>query len=130
MSTADLARLQEQQNQLTTAISTLVSHLTAAKTSSSKSLVKAPEPFCGKAEDARCFLQFFTNWARHQPQLKKDNGTRDDKEWISTALSYMHGEAGRWASHFLQQIADHDTDSTKPWPFTGGKWAVFLTKFK
>ncbi|KAG2020898.1 hypothetical protein CC2G_006183 [Coprinopsis cinerea AmutBmut pab1-1] len=130
MSAADLAKLQEQQNQLTTAISTLVSHLTAAKTSSSKSPVKAPEPFHGKAEDARRFLQFFTNWAGHQPQLKKDDGTRDDKEWISTALSYMHGEAGRWASRFLQQIADHDADSTKPWPFAGGKWANFLTEFK
>ncbi|KAG2019873.1 hypothetical protein CC2G_005270 [Coprinopsis cinerea AmutBmut pab1-1] len=72
MSAADLAKLQEQQNQLTTAISTLVSHLTAAKTASSKSPVKAPEPFHGKAEDARRFLQFFTNWAGHQPQLKKD----------------------------------------------------------
>ncbi|KAG2002312.1 hypothetical protein CC2G_004513 [Coprinopsis cinerea AmutBmut pab1-1] len=130
MSAADLAKLQEQQNQLTTAISTLVNHLTAAKTSSSKSPVKAPEPFHGKAEDARRFLQFFTNWAGHQPQLKKDDGTRDDKEWISTALSYMHGEAGRWASRFLQQIADHDADSTKPWPFAGGKWANFLTEFK
>jgi hypothetical protein len=130
MSAADLAKLQEQQNQLTAAISTLVSHLTAAKTASSKSPVKAPEPFHGKAEDARRFLQFFTNWAGHQPQLKKDDGTRDDKEWISTALSYMHGEAGRWASRFLQQIADHDADKTKPWPFAGGKWANFLTEFK
>ncbi|KAG2022266.1 pyranose dehydrogenase [Coprinopsis cinerea AmutBmut pab1-1] len=129
----ELQDLRNQQTAQAQVLEQLLKQLTE-KAGASRSPIKEPEPFKGQMNDARRFLRFFTNWASNQRQPLQDTaGKRNDRAWISSALSFMQGDAANWASRFLQQIVDHDAaeekdKASKPWPFNGS-WPEFTTQF-
>lgn len=110
-------------------IATLLSNLTVDKVKSSKSAVARPEPFKSGANDARRFIHYFTLWARSQgPPLNK-NGQEDEKQWITSALSLLQGEAATWAVPYLRAIEQHTLDPSNEFP-CGGNWTTFVNEFK
>ncbi|KAG2006383.1 hypothetical protein CC2G_002703 [Coprinopsis cinerea AmutBmut pab1-1] len=129
MADPTLTKLLQEQQRTTQLIQASLDKLTAAKSASTRSPVKEPEPFKGEPGDAQRFIRFFSNWAASNSELK-DN----DKKWISSALSYLQGNAGSWALQYLDKIAEHEAAATdedkakKPWPF-GGKWSEFVVAF-
>ncbi|KAG2002638.1 hypothetical protein CC2G_004807 [Coprinopsis cinerea AmutBmut pab1-1] len=129
MSDPTLTKLLQEQQRTTQLIQASLDKLTAAKSASTRSPVKEPEPFKGEPGDAQRFIRFFSNWAASNSELK-DN----DKKWISSALSYLQGNTRSWALQYLDKIAEHEAAATdedkakKPWPF-GGKWSEFVIAF-
>ncbi|KAG2007367.1 hypothetical protein CC2G_015061 [Coprinopsis cinerea AmutBmut pab1-1] len=129
MADPTLTKLLQEQQRTTQLIQASLDKLTAAKSASTRSPVKEPEPFKGEPGDAQRFIRFFSNWAASNSELK-DN----DKKWISSALSYLQGNAGSWALQYLDKIAEHEAAATdedkakKPWPFEG-KWSEFVVAF-
>ncbi|KAG2007545.1 hypothetical protein CC2G_015239 [Coprinopsis cinerea AmutBmut pab1-1] len=130
MSDTTLLKLLAEQQETTRRIQQSLDKLTAAKTASTRSPVKAPEPFKGDSGDTQRFLRYFTNWASAESELKGD-----DKKWISAALSYLQGAAASWAVQYLDQIAAHEAaadaaqKAAHPWPFSGD-WSTFVAAFK
>ncbi|KAG2023239.1 hypothetical protein CC2G_000912 [Coprinopsis cinerea AmutBmut pab1-1] len=130
MSDTTLLKLLAEQQETTRRIQQSLDKLTAAKTASARSPVKAPEPFKGDSGDTQRFLRYFTNWASAESELKGD-----DKKWISAALSYLQGAAASWAVQYLDQIAAHEAaadaaqKAAHPWPFSGD-WSTFVAAFK
>ncbi|KAG2007370.1 hypothetical protein CC2G_015064 [Coprinopsis cinerea AmutBmut pab1-1] len=130
MSDPTLLKLLAEQQETTRRIQQSLDKLTAAKTASTRSPVKAPEPFKGDSGDTQRFLRYFTNWASAESELKGD-----DKKWISAALSYLQGAAASWAVQYLDQIAAHEAaadaaqKAAHPWPFNGD-WSAFVVAFK
>ncbi|KAG2011156.1 hypothetical protein CC2G_011305 [Coprinopsis cinerea AmutBmut pab1-1] len=127
MNNETLIQLLQEQQRTTQRIQEALDKLTN-KTASSRSPVKEPEPFKGHPSDTHRFLQYFSNWASANPELKGDG-----KKWISAALSYFQGNAASWAVQYLDQIAKHEaaTDADKaknPWPFKG-EWSEFVVAF-
>ncbi|KAG2004427.1 hypothetical protein CC2G_002984 [Coprinopsis cinerea AmutBmut pab1-1] len=124
MSDPTLLKLLAEQQETTRRIQQSLDKLTAAKTASTRSPVKAPEPFKGDSGDTQHFLRYFTKWASADSELKGD-----DKKWISAALSYLQGAAASWAVQYLDQIADAAQKAAHPWPFNGD-WSAFVVAFK
>ena len=130
--------LQKQQLDMSKQISDLLATLSQKTVASSRSSVEKPEPFKGKTDDSRRFLRYFTNWAIHQTNLQNNTGGRDDRRWISSALSFFTGDAYGWASRFLQEIVDAEIASSSndaaqiarsPFPFES-KWQKFIESFE
>ena len=57
------------------------------------------------------------------------------EQWITTALTYMEGNASSWAAPHLDQIrrslvlVDQTSATTPPFPFEGS-WDKFVEAFK
>jgi Retrotransposon gag protein len=131
-------QLQQRQVEMARQINELLELLANKPAPAARSSVEKPEPFKGKTDDSRRFLRYFTNWAIHQRDLLSAKGGRDDRRWISSALSFFTGDAYGWASRFLQEIVDAEIASSSgdaakiashPFPFTGN-WEKFVQDFE
>ena len=108
----------DMQEQMTRLIETL-GQPKPDKTNTSK-----PDPFTGKANDVHRFLSLFKIWAASRSDLSTEEKT------ITSALSFMQGEAADWAARHANLIVkSHEPNSMQPFPFDG-KWAQFEKEFK
>ena len=57
-----------------------------------------------------------------------NNGVPDQKQWISSALSFLEGDAALWAVPHLQAIESHHQTPNNPFPFAS-TWATFVETF-
>ncbi|KAK7448113.1 hypothetical protein VKT23_013872 [Stygiomarasmius scandens] len=89
-----------------------------------KSSTKKPEPFTGKVSNVQRFLSYFMNWAA------KQNDIKNNADGISSALSFMQGDAADWGTCFAAQAAQsYKENATIHFPFEG-KWENFEEEFK
>ena len=132
MDTDTLHALLQNQQALQAAIQGLVAQMAAAPThasaSASKDVISRPTPFKTGTKDARRFISAFTLWARSKGSPLNLNGVPDQKQWISSALSFLEGDAALWAVPHLQAIESHHQDASTPFPFSS-TWAVFVETF-
>jgi hypothetical protein len=124
-----MASLVASQAAVTAAIAALT-----ARAPRAKNPVARPEPFKGVRADARRFLHYFSAWARNEgaPMNVLDAQGRivdgNHELWITTAISFLQGEAATWASQYLQAIEANTRDNRNPYPF-GKLWTGFLDAY-
>ena len=99
-----------------------------ASASASKDTISRPSPFKTGAKDARRFISAFTLWARSKGSPLNNNGVPDQKQWISSALSFLEADAALWAVPHLMVIESHHQNSSNPFPFAS-TWASFVETF-
>ena len=120
------------QQALQMAIQGLVAQMAATPTqasaSASKDAISRPTPFKTGAKDARRFISAFTLWARSKGSPLNNNGVPDQKQWISSALSFLEGDAALWAVPHPQAIESHHENPNTPFPFST-TWATFVETF-
>lgn len=121
--------LAKTQSDLQKQIQTLTEQLSHTANRPAKSSIKEPEPFKGDRADARRFISMFGSWAADQAGLRDENGVHDGRKWIQSALSFMRGEAGQWATPFAVQFNEYNPDNLAarlPWD---GDWETFLKAY-
>jgi hypothetical protein len=118
-----IADLSQELKAMATALQAVVNNQKAPSITITTHVVEKPEHYKGEVgPQVRCFLSHFTLWAANTGNLLNmldvTNNTwvpAQDK-WITTALSYMAGDASVWAQPYI----DH---------FTSGKGAPFGRDF-
>ena len=132
MDTDTINALIQNQQALQAAIQGLVAQMantpTYASASASKDAISRPTPFKTGAKDARRFISAFTLWARSKGSPLNNNGVPDQKQWISSALSFLEVDAALWAVPHLMAIELHHQNSGNPFPFAS-TWASFVETF-
>lgn len=122
----------QNQQALQTAIQGLVAQMARAppqaSASASKDAISQPSPFKTGAKDARRFISAFTLWAQSKGSPLNNNGVPDQKQWISSALSFLEADAALWAVPHLMAIELHHQHSGNPFPFAS-TWASFVETF-
>ena len=110
-------------------------NVTATVQPTARNPTKPPTPFKGEASDVERFLRFYTAWALGSGAPMMEGTKAVHEQWITTALTYMEGNASSWAAPHLDQIrrslvpTDQTTATTPRFPFEGD-WDKFVEAFK
>lgn len=117
----DLAQLMQLLVTSQTQLQTIVANM--ASNQQSKTVAK-PSNYDGKrGDDARRFLAAFNLYADSVPALKAEY-----KKKITSAISFLEGDAAVWATPYSELIHESATDSNVAYPFD--TWAEFESTFK
>jgi hypothetical protein len=125
-----IADLSQELKVMATALQAVVNNQKAPSITITTHVVEKPECYKGEVSPQACrFLSHFTLWAANTGNLLNVLDTTNNTwvpaqdKWITTALSYMAGDAGVWAQPYINHFT-----SGKGAPF-GGDFLKFHNAF-
>ncbi|KAL0571862.1 hypothetical protein V5O48_010100 [Marasmius crinis-equi] len=97
-----------------------LAYITQNLSAKESSTVSKLAPFKGGSSDVNRFLSLFKLWAQTQNKLKDEEGNLEQEKCIQSALSFMEGDAGTWATCYAKAFTMDGVLS----PFSGS-WDKF-----